>query len=241
MEEPIEVRYAFVMLLAICDPTGHVIGTDVAIARRINMPLADFQRCLGTLMEPDEHSNSREEDGRRVVQSDGERGYRVVNYLTYRDMKDEEEKRTYMREYMRKRRETQRSKADVKRCKGGLADVTQAEAEAEAEAVPPEDAPPAALLPKAAKVRAKAKTETDDEWISGLEKMECFRLTVIRDELGLAQSWCAANSRQCTRQFFNRWLLRSVEKVRTISTAGNGRKPANGADPNIHDPNDTEL
>ena len=82
-----------------------------------------------------------------------------------------------------------------------------------------EDSPPA-LSPKAAKVRRKAETETDDEWIAGLEKMDCFRLIPIRDELGLAQAWCSAHSRQCTRQFFNRWLLRSVEKARTISTNG---------------------
>ena len=82
-----------------------------------------------------------------------------------------------------------------------------------------EDSPPA-LSPNAAKVRRKAKTETDEVWISDLEKMDCFRLVPIRDELGLAQAWCAAHSRQCTRQFFNRWLMRSVEKTRTISTNG---------------------
>lgn len=135
MEEPLEVRYTFVMLLAICDQTGHVIGTNVAIARRINMPLADFERCLKALMAPDEHSNSREEDGRRVVLSDGERGLKVVNYVTYRDMKSDEEKRNYMREYMRKRREAQRLKEGVKPRKTLLTDVTHTEAEAEA--VPP--------------------------------------------------------------------------------------------------------
>jgi len=81
------------------------------------------------------------------------------------------------------------------------------------------DSPPA-LSPKAAKVRRKAKTETDEDWISDLEKMDCFRLVSVRDELGLAQTWCAAHSRQCTRQFFNRWLLRSVEKSRTINANG---------------------
>jgi uncharacterized protein YdaU (DUF1376 family) len=86
-----------------------------------------------------------------------------------------------------------------------------------------EDSPPA-LSPKAAKVRRKAETETDDAWIAGLEKMDCFRLIPIRDELGLAQAWCAAHpGRTCTRQFFNRWLLRSVQNFRTISTNGNSR------------------
>ncbi len=68
-------------------------------------------------------------------------------------MKTEDQKREYMREYMRKRRETQRSKAAVKRCKVQLVDVTHAEAEAEvkAEAVPPPS--PAALPPVNGKIR----------------------------------------------------------------------------------------
>ena len=84
----------------------------------------------------------------------------------------------------------------------------------------PEDSPPAALSPKAAKVRVKAKTETDDEWVAGLEKKDCYRMIVIRDELGLARAWCEPRHRQCTRLFFTNWLGRAVERVRTISTNG---------------------
>lgn len=105
MEEPIDVRYTFTFMLAICDPTGHVIGTDVAIARRLNMALQDFQRCVAILMSPDSDSNSKEEEGRRIIQSDGERGYKLVNYLAYREMKDEDNRRVYMRDYMKKYRE----------------------------------------------------------------------------------------------------------------------------------------
>lgn len=136
MEEPIEVRYAFVMLLAICDPTGHVIGTDIAIARRINMPVSDFQRCIAELRDPDPDSNSKEEDGRRVVVSEGERGYRVVNYLTYRDMRDEDDRREYMRDYMQKYRERkalQNGKTPVKRRKQKLTVLANAEGEAYAD------------------------------------------------------------------------------------------------------------
>jgi hypothetical protein len=132
MEEPLEVRYVFVMLLAMCDPTGHVIGTDVAIARRMNMPLSDFQRCAATLMRPDPDSNSKEHEGRRIIPSEGERGYLVVNYLTYRDMKTEENRRDYMRDYMRKRRESEAvasGKHPVKRVKPPLAQLGHAEGE----------------------------------------------------------------------------------------------------------------
>jgi hypothetical protein len=101
MEEEIVVRYTFVMMLAICDPNGYVIGTDVAIARRLNMPLDVFQKSLEVLLSPDKDSNSKEEEGRRILVSDGERGYKLINYLTYRDMKDEEGRREYMRRYMK--------------------------------------------------------------------------------------------------------------------------------------------
>ena len=76
------------------------------------------------------------------------------------------------------------------------------------------------LSPKAAKAGRKAKKKTDEEWIAGMEKMDCYRAVTLRDELGLAQAWCDAHARQCTRQFFNRWLMRAVEKTRTITTNG---------------------
>lgn len=104
METPLEVRYTFVFLLAIADPQGFVIGTDVAIARRLNMPLEEFRRCIHALKLPDPNSNSKEHEGRRVIDSDVERGYEIVNYVTYRDLRNAEERRDYMRDYMQRRR-----------------------------------------------------------------------------------------------------------------------------------------
>jgi hypothetical protein len=135
MEEPIETRYTFMMLLAIADQSGDVIGTDVALARTINLPLATFTEAVKALMEPDPHSNSQDQEGRRLVPSDNGRGYRIVNYTAYRAIKTAEEKKTYMREYMRARREALKTKdvTPVNICKPALSDVTHAEAEEEAE------------------------------------------------------------------------------------------------------------
>lgn len=138
MEEPINVRYTFVLMLAIADPEGYVIGTDVAIARRLNMPLAEFEKCLETLLAPDPHSNSKLLNGVRLVNSDGERGYKIVNYTTYRDLKSPEDRREYMRNYMRDRRKAEKELTlgndvnSVNNCKSPLAQLGQAEAEAEA-------------------------------------------------------------------------------------------------------------
>lgn len=144
MEEPISVRYTFLMMLAIADPSGVVVGTDVAIARRLNMPMADFVNSVRRLMEPDENSNSKEEEGRRVVVSDGERGYQLVNFLKYRNLRDEDQKREYMRNYMKSRRSALKS---VNACKDPLTEVIHAEEDAEATAK--EDATPKPPSPEA--------------------------------------------------------------------------------------------
>jgi uncharacterized phage protein (TIGR02220 family) len=138
MEQAVEVRYCFMMLLAIADTNGDVIGTDVAIARTLNIPLETFKACINSLMQPDPDSNSQTHEGRRVVLSDSGRGYHLVNYTTYRAIKTEEEKRAYMRDYMRERRKSLKEQVvtDVNTCKGKLAKVTQLESESESESDP---------------------------------------------------------------------------------------------------------
>jgi hypothetical protein len=171
MEEPLEVRYSFMMLLAMCDPTGHVIGTDIAIARRMNLPVVEFRKCVEALMQPDPDSNSKEEEGRRVTLSTGERGYFVVNYLTYRDMKTEENRREYMRDYMRKRREAEAvasCKQPVKRVKPELAPLGHAEGEltAEKEGGGSAPLPPLAERPSESEFIAECKRHLVPEWFA---------------------------------------------------------------------------
>ncbi len=131
MEEEIDVRYTFVLLLAIADQKGYVVGTDVAISRRLNMKLDHFKRCIARLMEPDPDSNSQEEEGRRVLKSDIGRGYQLVNYVVYRDTKNENQRREYMRNYMKDRRKTKKSAPLVNHV-----NLTLTHTEAEADTAP---------------------------------------------------------------------------------------------------------
>lgn len=133
MEQDVETRYCFMMLLAIADIEGEIIGTDIAISRSINLPLESFKKSVMALMEPDPDSNSQVMEGRRICASENGRGYRVVNYKEYRSIKTAEEKRIYMREYMRERRKKEGCKT-VSFCKNPLSHVTHAEAEEETEA-----------------------------------------------------------------------------------------------------------
>lgn len=82
---------------------------------------------------------------------------------------------------------------------------------------------PTAPAPKAAPKRA-ASDASDEEWLSGLEKKDCYRPLSIRTQLGLAQTWAENNHRQCTRQFFVNWLSRALEKQRVVSPTPQGMR-----------------
>ena len=138
MEEKVTTRYVFMMMLALSDKHGDVIGTDVAIARMMNVTRGEFEVAIAPLLAPDTDSNSQAEQGRRLIPSDNGRGYKVVNYGCYRDMKSDEEKRDYMRNYMRERRAAEKETVNpVKNCKTLLIDVTHTEAEADTAKIPP--------------------------------------------------------------------------------------------------------
>jgi hypothetical protein len=215
MEEPITVRYCFMMLLAIADPKGYVVGTDIAIARRMNLSLHEFRSCVVELMKPDPNSNSKEEEGRRVIESDCERGYYLVNYTKYRDTRDEEHRREYMRDYMRKYRNPN-GVADVNSGKQDKPPLAKAEGEAKAE----EDGKAKAEK----KATSRPAMQTDDEWIVGLKAMDCYKPLSVETELGKARAWCSVNNRQCTRKFFTNWLNRSLDNVKTIAPTKSGTK-----------------
>ena len=169
MEEDIETRYCFMMLLAIADSGGDVIGTDVALARTVNLPLDTFKRCIAALMAPDPDSNSQVNEGRRIMPSESGRGYLLVNYATYRSIKTAEEKKAYMREYMQRRRKLLKDKdvTAVNVCKTALSDVTHAEGEGEADGEEEPFQPknkPQALLGDAKSNATSIRTEKKPEY-----------------------------------------------------------------------------
>jgi len=95
--ESIVVRGVFFMLLAVADKGGNVPGVDAAIARIINVPMDVFVESIDRLMRPDPLSQSKDEDGRRVVRLDETPGYRVVNYEKYSAITTDAQRRAYFR------------------------------------------------------------------------------------------------------------------------------------------------
>lgn len=136
-----QVRHVFEDICKLADVDGVVDMTPEAIASRTRVPLKIVNTSLAKLAAPDPRSRSPEEEGRRIVLIDSHRdwGWRIVNYEHYRQLRDDDARRSYFRDYMRQYRA--KKKADgVINSKQMLNDVnhgkppsTHAEAESEAE------------------------------------------------------------------------------------------------------------
>jgi len=136
-------RHVFMDLLVLADREGIVDMTLTAISRRTNVPVEVIEQAIQKLLLPDPTSRSDSHEGCRIAPLDNHRdwGWYIVNFSKYRDMRDEEARKSYFREYQRTRRAKDRTVKDrvlTDVDKGDkvelLNDVTHTEAEAETEA-----------------------------------------------------------------------------------------------------------
>ena len=102
VSEPLATRWLWVTMLAMADSNGDVHGSVPGLARIANITLADCEAALICFLSPDSYSRTKDNDGRRIAEIDG--GWRLLNHAKYRHIRSAEERREYMREYMRKRR-----------------------------------------------------------------------------------------------------------------------------------------
>lgn len=130
--EPSGTRLVWITMLAKADRNGRVFASVPGLANLARVSLDEASRAIETFLAPDEWSRTPDFDGRRIEKIDG--GWRLLNYIKYRTLRDQETVREAKREHMRRRREEEREAT------GGTAGSTvgfigtNAEAEAEAEA-----------------------------------------------------------------------------------------------------------
>ena len=131
-----KTRIMWITMLAVTEADGHVSGSIPGMAAVARLSIEDTQIAIDRLCAPDPYSRSLDFEGRRIAASPG--GWQILNYDKYRASRDEDERKTYMRDYMQKYRKQKRKlcKPTVNTCKPPLA---QAEAEAEAEAIKEKD------------------------------------------------------------------------------------------------------
>src|SRR5208282_3699278 len=119
-------RILWITLLAMSDKHGEVSASIPGLADRARISIEHTLAALEVLMSPDPWSRSVDSEGRRVEEIGG--GWRLINYTKYRRIRDDDERKEYMRNYMRKRRSKQdvSNVSPVSTSKPGLA---QAEAD----------------------------------------------------------------------------------------------------------------
>lgn len=171
MEEGVHVRYLWHCILVLSNKEGVVDLTRQALARRVNLPLTQVNEALECLLSPDPSSRSPLEEGRRLVPiRETDWGWRIVNFEGYRDVRNPEDRRTYMRQYMRGRRQKEAAcKPEKLTCKQPSTVLAPASASASAstattakeEGAPssPDAAPPRSPRRKFSKVKGAALPE----------------------------------------------------------------------------------
>lgn len=85
----------FTNLLAHCDKHGEVDIHPRAIAEEVGLTVDQVRVAVRMLEQPDSESRSPDLEGRRIVRLDEHRdwGWRVVNFLKYRAIRDEDDRR----------------------------------------------------------------------------------------------------------------------------------------------------
>jgi hypothetical protein len=164
------VRHVFMDLLVLADRDGVVDMTLDAISRRTNVPEEIVSHAISELMKADIKSRSHNEEGARLIPIDSHRdwGWQIVNYEHYRNIKDEEARRTYFRDRQREHRaksktttNSQSLSNDVKDSSTLLNKVTQAEADTDTEAKEQKHSPnPRKRVSEAQKRRDKKKRDS---------------------------------------------------------------------------------
>jgi len=143
----------FTNLLAHCDKNGVADIHPRAIAEEVGLTVEQVRVALDVLEAPDDESRSPEEQGRRIVRLDEHRawGWLVVNYVKYRAIRNEDDRREQNREAQERFRQKRKPPSAAVRHDQPQSAHTEAEAEAYTEKktarkraspsapVPPED------------------------------------------------------------------------------------------------------
>ncbi len=129
-QEDDKTRIVWITMLAIADACGIVGASIPGLASVSNVSVNATRLAIKTLLAPDADSRTKDFDGRRIEEIDG--GWRILNYLKYRRMLNEEERKEYKAKWIAEKR-LQESTVDKRRQMSKR--VTHAEAEADREEV----------------------------------------------------------------------------------------------------------
>lgn len=90
-----ELKLVWITMLAMCNKRGEVMTSIPGLADFAKVTIEETLAALEVLEAPDQYSRTPDNDGRRIAKIPG--GWKVLNFLKYRDTMDEESLRDYNR------------------------------------------------------------------------------------------------------------------------------------------------
>lgn len=242
----------FTNLLAHADMEGRVDIHPKAIAEEVGLSADEVKAALLVLESPDDESRSPEEQGRRITRLDEHRawGWIVVNYVKYRAIRNEDDRREQNRRSQAAWRAKQPKPLTVISVSRGKPQSAHTEAEADAHTEadakaipgePPGPPAPSARSGKVAQKRAPKPAGGSEVWDSyrkayadryGAEPVRNAKVNAQLSQLvsrlgadeapGVARSYVAnRNALYVNAKHCTDLLLRDAEKLRTEWATGN--------------------
>lgn len=102
-----ELKIVWITMLALVNRDGIVEASIPGLADFAKVSIEECEAALERLQEPDEYSRTPDHEGRRIEKIQG--GWRVLNYKSYRQKFDEDDRRAYWAARKRKERERKKS------------------------------------------------------------------------------------------------------------------------------------
>jgi len=130
--EPNPTRIVWITMLAMADRHGYVGASIPGLAARARVTVEEAQAAIEAFLSPDKYSRSQEFEGRRIETAD--RGWILLNYDRFRDMRDEEARKEYERNRKRAQRQRTQKRPKVSQMSRAVPDCPAVSAQAEAEA-----------------------------------------------------------------------------------------------------------
>jgi hypothetical protein len=107
MAMPVSARWLWAFMLSQADAHGVVEGAVPGLAIAANVTVDECQAAIEAFLKPDQHSRTKDLEGRRLVEVDG--GWQIVSYAKWRHKMSAAERRDYKRQHESARRERLRA------------------------------------------------------------------------------------------------------------------------------------
>ncbi len=133
--EEMHIKVVWITMLALADRKGRVLASIPGLADASRVSLEQCQEALERLGAPDPWSRTKDYEWRRIEEIDG--GWQLLNYLKYRELRDDDERRLQVREAVARHRN--KKAKDITVIKSNHIAEAEEEAEEEAETAPEEE------------------------------------------------------------------------------------------------------